>query len=246
LDKNEFVYGMHSVLESIRSGAEISKILIKQRLSGELFQTVFQEIRKRQLPFQYVPEPKLNSITRKNHQGIIALLSSVEYQPIENLLPMIYEDGEVPFILILDQVNDVRNFGGIARTAEGAGVHAIVVPDKGAALTNSDAMKTSSGALQYINICRTNNLLESIKFLKESGLQIIAITEKASDYYFNSTIHGPVALILGNEENGIQSEILEIADQLVKIPMLGKIESLNVAAAASVMLYEVVKQRLNN
>jgi len=241
--KNQFIYGIHSIFEAMRAQKNFEKVFIKKGFKSELLGELSRFLRENTVPCQYVPVEKLNRITRKNHQGIIALVSEIEYVNIEKLIPLIYEKGEVPFIVILDSVTDIRNFGAIARTAECAGVNAIVIPNKGAAQVNSDAIKTSSGALHSIAICRTFNLAETIKFLRNSGLQIVAVTEKAEDFYYGKDFTSPVALILGAEDKGINKDLLRSADKSVKIPMFGSVSSLNVSVAASVVIYEVVRQR---
>jgi 23S rRNA (guanosine2251-2'-O)-methyltransferase len=242
-NKNQFIYGIHSIFEAIRANKHFEKIYIKRGFKSEMLGELSIFLSENTIPFQYVPVEKLNRITRKNHQGIIAQVSEIEYVNIEKLIPVIYEKGEAPFIIILDRVTDIRNFGAIARTAECAGVDAIVIPNKGAAQINSDAIKTSSGALHSISVCRTINLTETVRFLKNSGLQIVAVTEKAEDFYYNADFTSPVALILGAEDKGINSDLLRSTDKSVKIPMFGSVGSLNVSVAASVVIYEVVRQR---
>ena len=242
----DFIFGIRAVIEAVRSGKEIDRVLIKKGLAGELFQELFKEIRDGQIAFQYVPAEKLNRITRKNHQGVIALVSSIPYHNIESIIPGLFEQGKMPFILILDGITDVRNIGAIARTAECAGVDAIIVPERGSAQINADAVKTSAGALHYVPVCKVKNLTNTIKFLKNSGLRIAAATEKTSDLYFSIDYREPFALILGAEDTGISPESLRLADYLISIPLSGHIESLNVSAAASVIIYEAVKQRITN
>ena len=241
----DIIFGIRPIIEAIHSGKEIEKVLIRKDLNGELFQELFREVKENNIPFQYVPAEKLNRITGKNHQGVIALVSSVVYHNIETILPDLYEQGLTPFILILDSVTDVRNIGAIARSAECGGIHAIIVPDKGSAQLNADAIKTSAGALNYIPVCRVKNLINTIKFLKDSGLKIIAATEKAAGVYFNEDLKGPLTIVLGAEDTGINPDILRIADTLIRIPVAGKISSMNVSAAASILIYEAVRQRNN-
>jgi 23S rRNA (guanosine2251-2'-O)-methyltransferase len=241
----DIVIGFRAVTEAIVAGKNIDRLYIRKGLSGELFRDFFALIRERDLPYQFVPEEKLNRITLKNHQGVIALLAAVEYQSIEQLLPMIYEAGRDPFIVVLDGVTDVRNMGGIARTAECAGADAILIADKGAAQINEDAMKTSAGALLYIPVCRVRDLKEALVFLKSSGLRVVGATEKADRNCFSSSLSGPVAVLLGAEDTGISPEYLRLCDEKVRIPLAGKIGSLNVSAAAAVLLYEVVRQRIS-
>ena len=245
MGKNETIFGIRTVIEAIKSGKEVDRILIKKGLQGDLFKELFGLIRTANIPFQYVPLEKINRITRKNHQGVIAYISEITYTSIEQVIPFCYEQGKTPLVLILDRITDVRNFGAIARSAECAGVDAIIIPDKGAAQINSDAIKTSAGALHKIAVCRSRNLKKDLNFLKESGLKVMAVTEKASDLYFSADLTQPVAFILGAEDKGIAPELINEADQNIKIPILGEIESLNVSVATSIVCYEAVKQRMN-
>lgn len=239
----DMIFGIHPVSEALESGKEIEKILVDKNSYNENLFGIKKQAGKLNIPLQYVPLAKLDNITRKNHQGVICFLSAIQYASLDNILDSCYAQGRDPFILVLDQVTDIRNFGAICRTAECAGADAIVVPAKGAALINADAVRTSAGALNYISICRENSLQKSVKFLKDSGLKIIASTEKTEQVLFKQDLSGPIAVIMGSEETGVSNELLRIADQWVKIPMFGKISSLNVSASAAVVLYEIVKQR---
>ena len=240
---DNFIYGIRSAIEAIRAGKEIDKILIRQGAKSELANELFGLIRKGNIPYQFVPVQRLNRITQKNHQGVIAYLSLISYYTVEQILPGIYESGENPFILVLDQVSDVRNFGAIVRTAECAGVHAVVIPKKGSAQINPDAVKTSAGALHTMPVCRNEELSEAVKFMKDSGLHIVAATEKAKNIHHSARFDTPLAIILGSEEKGISEKLLELADERIKIPLKGKIESLNVSVTAGILLYEVIRQR---
>lgn len=245
-EKNIIIFGTRPVIEAIRAGKEIDKILIQANLSGELFSELKKLIHDNKISFQYVPVEKLNRITSKNHQGVIGYASAVEYYFIEEIIPQLFESGKTPLLLILDRITDVRNFGAIARTAECSGVNAIVIPSKGSAQINGDALKTSAGALHEIKICRSHNLKTTIDYLKESGLQLISCTEKADTDLYDVNFSLPSAIIMGSEEDGISGEYLKRSDHKVKIPMLGVIESLNVSVAAGVILYEAVRQRTQN
>lgn len=245
-DGNQMVFGIRAIMEAIESGKEIEKLLIQNGLRGELYHEFFQLIKYHKVPFNNVPVQALNRITRKNHQGVIAYLSPITYQNLENLIPMLYEEGKSPFLLFLDRITDVRNFGAIARTAECSGVDAIVVPSRGAATVNEDAIKTSAGALHKIPVCREDNLKEALEFTRNSGVKIFGISEKAAHYYYNDDFTGPVALMMGSEENGISEAYLKYLDGFVKIPMIGQIESLNVSVAAGILMFEVTRQRMQN
>ncbi|WP_423127567.1 23S rRNA (guanosine(2251)-2'-O)-methyltransferase RlmB [Gaoshiqia sp. Z1-71] len=242
--KNEdLIFGIRAVMEAINSGKEIDRVLLKKGEGGELYKEVFDLIRENQIPFQFVPLEKINRITRKNHQGVIAFISPITFYDIENYLPTLFEEGKNPLILVLDQVTDVRNFGAIVRTAECAGVDAVLIPEKGAAQINADAVKTSAGALHLVPVCRTRDLRKAVLYLQQSGLKVIAATEKSSDNYVKTDYTGPVAIIMGAEDSGIDRQILDLADERVQIPILGKIGSLNVSVAAGLLVYEVVRQR---
>jgi len=241
--EKDMIFGVRAVIEAIQAGKEIDKILIRRDMTNDLSRELFSALNGMEVPVQKVPLEKLNRITLKNHQGVIAFISPVAYQRIEDIVPGIYEEGRMPFIVVLDGVTDVRNFGAIARTCECAGVDAIVVPTKGGAALNGDAVKTSAGALLKIPVCREHNLANAIKFLAASGIKVMAASEKADKSYTQTELSGPVALIMGSEDEGVSPEHLRICDEMVSIPMLGTIESLNVSVAAGVLIYEVVRQR---
>jgi len=243
LKKENFIYGIHPVIEALKSGKEIEKIMIQTGLKGEGFQQLHSLIREMEIPVQFVPMEKLNRITRQNHQGVVAMISEITYQKIEAILPMVYEQGKTPLVVMLDHITDVRNLGAIARTAECSGVDAILIPEKGSAQVNQDAIKTSAGALYKVPVCRYNSSKEIITFLKSSGLKIVAATEEASSDYTEIEMTQPVALILGSEESGISAELLKISDELIRIPIFGDIQSLNVSVAAGVIIYEILRQR---
>ena len=243
MNKEDYIFGTRAVIEAIRKGRAIDKVLIKQGLNNDLFQQLHKLMRENEIAFQFVPIEKINRITRKNHQGVVAFISPIEFGNIETLLPGIYETGKDPLLLILDGITDVRNFGAIVRSAECAGVQAVIIPEKGMARIGSDAVKTSAGALLQMPICRVKSLLETVNFLKESGIQIVAATEKANELYTRSDFDCPLCIVMGSEENGISKQILQVADKQSKIPVLGEIGSLNVSVAAALMIYEAVRQR---
>ena len=235
----DYIYGIHSVLEAIDAGRTIDKIYVKNARSE-----VAQRARAAGLPLPVVPDERLNRITRKNHQGVIAVMSAIEYVRLDSLLPSLFDEGVLPFILVLDGITDVRNFGAIARTAECCGVNAIVIPAHGSVSVGADAIKTSAGALNHIPVCREDSLSKAVKYLQESGCQIVASTEKSSQNYTTADYTTPLALVMGAEGTGISTDILRMADTRAAIPMFGNIGSLNVGVAAGVMMYEVVRQRL--
>lgn len=243
-DRQDMIFGTRPLIEAFRSGMEIEKILIQNGTKSPQILEILTLAKSHEVPYQLVPLEKLNRLTRKNHQGVIAFISPVVYQKIEFLIPMLFEAGETPFIIIMDKITDVRNFGAIARTAEAAGVQAILIPTRGSALITADAVKTSAGALTRINICREDNLKTSIDFLKKSGLKIAAITEKSDGLLWDADLNGPIALLMGSEETGISEAYLKMADFRLKIPMLGSIESLNVSVAAGIACFEIIRQRI--
>jgi len=245
LKDSQMAFGIRAIMEAIESGKEMERLLIQNGLRGELYHELFDLIRYHKIPYKNVPSQALDRITRKNHQGVIGYLSTIVYQNIENLVPMLYDKGKMPFLLILDRVTDIRNFGAIARTAECSGVDAIIIPSRGAATINEDAIKTSAGALHKINVCREDNLKDTMEFLKNSGIKLYGVSEKAEDYYYDADFKGPTAIMLGSEENGISEAYMKYLDGFVKIPMTGTIESLNVGVAGGIVMFEVLRQRLN-
>ncbi len=240
----DFVFGTQSVLETLRSDKDIEKILVQRNVKNEAIGEIIRLAKDLNVPVAQVPVEKMNRITRKNHQGIVAFVSSVLYSSLDNVITRAYEEGKVPFIIILDQVTDVRNFGAIARTAECAGVDAIVIPSKGSAQINGDAMKTSSGALNFIPVCREEYLRDAITYLKESGLQIFACSEKATKTVYQADFTVPTAIMMGNEEKGISPAFLEMSDEHITIPMFGQVSSMNVGVATGVITFEAVRQRI--
>ncbi len=237
------IFGLRPVIEAIHAGKEIEKLLIQNGLQGELASELKTIARKKGLPFVFVPVEKLNGITRRNHQGVVCILSPIAYQPLDMLLPGLFEQGKIPFLMVLDHITDVRNMGAIARSAECAGAHAIILPSRGSAQLNADAIKTSAGALHKIPVCREDNLRRAIKFMKESGLRIFACTEKGELPYHKADFSMPAALVMGSEEKGISSDCLEMADSRIQIPLHGEIASLNVSVAAGIILFEAARQR---
>lgn len=237
------IFGVHPILEALEAGKEIEKIFIQRDGKAEPIRALLDKAKEQHVPVMRVPIEKLNRFTRKNHQGVIAFLSAIRYGNLDNIIADVFSRGGMPLILILDRITDVRNFGAIARSASCLGVDAIVVPAKGQALITGDAVKTSAGALNHLPICREQDLRKTVKYLKECGLSVLAVTEKGSDRPDKVDCNVPLALILGSEEDGIQNELLRDADHLARIDMVGPIASLNVSVAAGVLLYEVSRQR---
>ena len=243
-EKN-MIFGIRAVIEAIDAGKEIDKIFLRREMGGDLARELFDKLKDAQVAIQRVPLEKLNRLTMKNHQGVVAYISSVEYQRIEDIIPTLYEQGKNPFVVILDGVTDVRNFGAIARTCECAGVDALIVPVRGAAAANADAIKTSAGALHVIPVCREQSLHNCVSYLQKCGIQVIAASEKATHSYTEANYQNPLAIIMGAEDVGVAPDILRICNDMVSIPIVGQIESLNVSVAAGILIYEAVKQRMN-
>lgn len=243
MEKTDYIFGIRAVREAINAHRPIDKIIFRKGPANDLFHELYMQIKEEGIPFQFVPLEKLNRITRKNHQGVIAFLSPIEFQSIADILPAIYEQGKTPLILMLDQISDVRNFGAIVRSAECAGVDAVIIPERGFAGISGDAVKTSAGALFNLPVCRSDNLNSTIGFLKESGLTIVAATEKSDVLYTSVDMAKPLVIVMGSEEKGISPQILANCDIRASIPVMGKIRSLNVSVACSVMIYEAVRQR---
>ena len=239
----ELIYGMHPVLEAIAAGKEIDRIFVQQGLRGAAFQDLWAAIKEHQLAFKYVPVEKLNRLTRKNHQGVIAFVSQVEYQLLDEIVPMVYERGETPLLLALDRVTDVRNAGAIARSIESVGGHCLIMSEKNAAPMNGDAVKSSAGALLRLPVCREKSMVRSLETLAQAGLQIIGITEKAAQTLDEIDFTLPSVLVMGSEEDGISPEVLRTCHVRAKIPMVGHVASLNVSVAAGMALYEALRQR---
>jgi 23S rRNA (guanosine2251-2'-O)-methyltransferase len=244
MEKTDLIYGTRAVIEAINAGKEIEKVMIQSGLSNDLIKELITLARQKQVPYTFVPAEKLKRLSTKNHQGVICILSSVSYSSLDNLIDRAYSEGREPFLIILDRVTDVRNFGAIVRTAECAGVDGIVIGEKGSAPITSDAMKTSAGALNYLPVCREGDLKKTMKYLRDNGIKTIACTEKAEKLIYDGDLSGPIALIMGSEEDGISDLLLREADALVKVPMKGKIGSLNVSVAAGVAVFEVIRRRL--
>ena len=242
-NSEDFIFGIRSVIEAIKQGNTINKILLRKGLSGELIKELLVLVYKENIVVQKVPIQKLNQMVKKNHQGVIAMISPVAYHQIDWLVQQIYEKGDDPFILILDRVKDVRNFGAIARTAECLGVHAIVIPDRDAAFITNDAVKTSAGALFKIPVCKVSSLTATLVFLKGSGLKVFACTEKSELPINKIKNTGPKALIMGSEEDGVDQKLLKMTDFNFKIPMMGSIESLNVSVACGIAIHHLTIQK---
>ncbi len=241
---SDFVFGLHSVKETLLSEKEIERVYIQKGAQNEGLKEVMQLAKQRGADIAMVPVEKLNRTTRKNHQGVICFVSPIHFAEIDNVISSVYERGETPLIIVLDEVTDVRNFGAITRTAECAGAHAILFPEKGSARIGGDAMKTSSGALNHIPICRTKNLINSLKDIKAHGLNLVACSEKGNKPIYDIDMTGPTAIIMGSEERGIKIDHISEASDFGQIPMSGKVKSMNVGVAMGIITFEAIRQRL--
>jgi len=239
----ELLCGIRPLLEAIDAGKEIDKIYIQKNLQGALFKELWGTIKEQKLPYTVVPKSRLDKFTRKNHQGVIATLSVVQSVDLKEIVQRTFEKGEDPLIVILDRVTDVRNLGAIARTADATGAHALVTTVKNSAALNLDAMKASAGALNHLPICKESNLNHTVTWLQMSGIKVVACSEKTDKLCYHADLKGPLALIMGSEDKGVAPERLKASDEVVKLPMLGKVGSLNVSVAAGAVLYEIIRQR---
>lgn len=234
------VYGLRPVIEAARSGAQIERVLIQNGLNSSLMGELRTALKEHDIPFQYVPAEKLNKLTTGNHQGVVATLASIRYQ---NFMELVEREDAPQLVVLLDHITDVRNMGAIARTAECTGVGALVVPDRGTAAMNEDAIKTSSGALLRLPVCREQNLKTVVNLARQCGYQVVASTEKGAVHYREVDFTQPTLLIMGNEETGISPELLKLSDVWAQLPIVGEVASLNVSVAAGVMMYEALEQR---
>lgn len=242
-NKQQIVYGLRPVIEALGSGQQVERVLIQNGLNSSLLNELRAKLKERDVPFQYVPVEKLNKMTMGNHQGVVATIAAVKYHSFMELVESLPERA---LVVVLDHITDVRNMGAIARTAECTGASALVVPDHGSAAMNEDAVKTSSGALLRIPVCREQNLKTVVNLAKQYGYQVVAATEKGAVHYREVDFSQPTLLVMGNEETGISSELLKMSDVRAKLPIVGEVASLNVSVAAGVFLYEALEQRMKS
>lgn len=243
MENNSKIFGIRTVIEAINSGTTIDKVFIQKGLRGELFQELESLLRKEEVNTSYVPVEKLNRLSNKNHQGVVALISPIAFYDLDDLVLNVIESGKTPLFLLLDQLSDVRNFGAIIRTAECTGVNGIIIQKKGGAPVNADTVKTSAGAVFKVPICKVDHIKDAMFHLQASGIKVIAATEKTDNTLYDVSFKEPCAIIMGSEGKGITPSILKLADATAKLPILGEIESLNVSVACGAFLYEVVRQR---
>ncbi|MDO5104705.1 23S rRNA (guanosine(2251)-2'-O)-methyltransferase RlmB [Capnocytophaga sp.] len=244
MEKEYQIFGIRAVIEAISAGKTIDKVFVQKGLKSPLFQELQTLLQKEQIGVSQVPAEKLNRLTKKNHQGVVALLAPVEYHDFENLVMTSIESGKTPLFLILDHLSDVRNFGAIIRSAECTGVSGIIIPKKGSVSVTADTVKTSAGAVFNVPICKVDNLRDAVYYLQGSGVKVLAATEKTDSLLYQVPMTQPLAIIMGAEDTGISPALLKLADAKAKLPMVGEIGSLNVSVACGVFLYEVMRQRL--
>lgn len=243
MQKDYQIFGIRAVIEAIHAGKAIDKVFIQKGLKGALFSELETLLRKEQINVSHVPLEKLDRLSKKNHQGVIAHISPVEFHSLETLVINTVESGETPFFLLLDQLSDVRNFGAIIRTAECTGVHGIIVQNKGGAPVTADTVKTSAGAVFNVPICKVDHIKDAVFYMQASGIQVVAATEKTEDMIYDVPLDVPIAIVMGAEDKGISPSVMKSADHRAKLPMYGNIGSLNVSVACGVFLYEVIRQR---
>ena len=238
-----YLYGMHPVTDAVRQGRKFERILFKKGLEGEQFRALLEEVTQRGIPYQFVPVEKMNRLVRGAHQGVIAYLAQIEYVSFEEMVEAALSRRASPVFLVLDGISDVRNLGAIARSAECAGVDGIVVPARGSAAINADAVKTSAGALLRVPVARVANLRTALYYFRDSEFQIVAVSEKAEDTMYDVNLRKASVLVMGSEGTGISEPVLSLCTVGARIPMVGETGSLNVSVAAAVLLFEVVRQR---
>jgi 23S rRNA (guanosine2251-2'-O)-methyltransferase len=244
IDTNQLIYGQHAVLEALLAAKDINKVIVQTSAKSEVLNEILKKCKQQAIPIQYAPKEKFLFLHQKNHQGVMAYLSPIAFQSIEDIIPQLFEEGKNPFILVLDRITDVRNLGAIARSAYCAGIHAIVIPATDSAPINEDAVKTSAGALMHIPICREKNFKTVLELLNQSGILTIACSEKAKKNFHELDLTVPLAIIMGNEETGISPDILKKCEEMAKIPLGLGVQSLNVSVAAGIAVYETVRQRI--
>jgi 23S rRNA (guanosine2251-2'-O)-methyltransferase len=244
MEEKQWIFGRHPVLEALQANQPIEKVWLQQGTRGDFEKELRRICRSHEVPITFIPKEKLNRMVQGNHQGVIALQGVAAYQDLEKILPFIYENSQVPLLLLLDGVTDTRNFGAIARSAELCGVHAIVIVSKGSAGLTPDALKTSAGALARIPVCRVKSLVSTVEYLQNSGLSVFASDLSGEKTLPELDLKGPTAFVLGDEGAGISKKVAKAADMSFNIPQLGEMNSFNVSVAAGIMLYESMRQRV--
>jgi len=241
--KQQIIAGRNPVLELLQSGQEVEKILLSKTASGDVIKQILQLCRDNEVHYQFVPEIKLNTLSKANHQGVLAITALIQYQNVQEIIDFVFAKGEDPLLLILANLTDIRNLGAVARTALGMGVHAIIFPKKESAAINDVAVKISAGALLKIPVCRVDNLVATIKDIKNNGIRVIGLDGTAEKYMHEISARMPLALVAGSEDEGIELSVIRVLDELVKLPMNPELESYNVSVAAAMALYEINRQK---
>ena len=242
--KSSLVIGREAVITAIREGQQLDKIYLDSKAQGQDINEIKRLATQHAVPVNYVPVAKLNSFNVTGHEGCVAQIAKVQYHNLQEMISFVTDKGESPLFLILDGITDIRNIGGIARTAFSTGVHAIIIPEKGIAALNEDAILTSAGALERIPVCRVNSLMKAVDELHLNGIKVFASEMTAAKNIFDCDFTEPCAIVMGSEDNGIYPALMKICDEKIKIPMAGDFESLNVSVATGMILYEVMKQRM--
>lgn len=242
--KQQLIAGRNPVIELLQSNVEVEKVLISKNASGDVIKQIIQLCRDKEVYYQFVPEIKINTLSKANHQGVLAFTALIEYQEVQKIIDFVFANGEEPLLLILENVTDVRNLGALARTALGLGVHAIIFPKKESAAINDVAVKISAGALLKIPVCRVDNIIATIKDIKNNGIKVIGLDGTADKYIHETNTKMPLAIIAGSEDEGISNPVIRLLDELVKLPMNTDLESYNVSVATAMSLYEVKRQKM--
>ena len=240
---NNLIFGIRPVVEAIEAGREIEKLYIRKGAEGQLMTELRDLCLRHRVHVQEVPVEKLNRLVRGNHQGVVAQIAAIAYVQLDDILERVPDD-ETPLVVVFDGVTDVRNFGAIARSAECAGAHGLIVPLKNSAPVNAEAIRSSAGELTTIPVCRVGSVRNTLRQLQTEGFQVAAATEKSRKLLYDADFRRPTAIVMGAEDTGVSREVLKLCDEQLAIPMIGRIESLNVSAAAAVMLFEAVRQRI--
>lgn len=242
--KQQLIAGRNPVIELLQSNVEVEKVLISKNASGDVIKQIIQLCRDKEVYYQFVPEIKINTLSKANHQGVLAFTALIEYQEVQKIIDFVFANGDEPLLLILENVTDVRNLGALARTALGLGVHAIIFPKKESAAINDVAVKISAGALLKIPVCRVDNIIATIKDIKNNGIKVIGLDGTADKYIHETNTKMPLAIIAGSEDEGISNPVIRLLDELVKLPMNTDLESYNVSVATAMSLYEVKRQKM--
>ena len=243
INKSTLIIGRQPIIEAIQSGRAIDKILFQRNVSGDAIGTIRELAREHNIPIQQVPPEKLQSFTKANHQGTIAIAALVQYMDLQQVIDHVTGNGETPLFVILDGITDVRNIGAIARSAVCCGAQAVIIPDKGVGALNEEAMKSSAGALEKINICRVNSLMKAVDTLHLNGIRVYATEMTAEKYVHQIDFREPSCIVMGSEDKGVFPPLMKICDEKIKIPM-ATFESLNVSVATGIVLYEAMRSRM--